>query len=180
MKLKSDDSRRGIRRHRQPVHPNREYREQIAVRVIARGGTWTTIAGSAEISSGLSRSLRQLRALRIAGVYSKLRHAGRNVHHQPVPKPTARGRIRIETGDREALRLGGGSRPGQMWRLIVALAAEAEISGQNMRVGEIIAVAEAVAPDRECHTYLLFGSRKLMCACAVPLLSKIHQCALHV
>src|SRR5262249_10341796 len=128
------------------------------MRVIARRWTWTAIAGSTEIGSGLQRSLRQLRALRIAGAYVKLRHAGRNVHNQPVPKPAARGRIRIETSDCEALRPGGCSRPGEVWRLIVALTAKAKIGRQNVGVGEIIAVAEAIAADRECHTRLLLWS----------------------
>lgn len=116
MELKSDDGRRRVSRHLQMLHPDRKDREQIAMRVIARRRTWTAIAGSTEIGSGLQRSLRQLRALRIAGAHVKL---------------------------------------------IVALTAESKIGGQNVGVGKIIAVAEAIAPDRECHTrLLLWSSRK--------------------
>src|SRR5262245_1642449 len=161
MELKSDDGRRRVSRHLQTLDPDRKDREQITMRVIARRRTRTAIAGSTEIGSGLQRTLRQHRTLRIAGAHVKLRHAGRNVHHQPVPKPAARGRIRIETSDREALRPGGCSLPGQMRRLIVALAAKAKIGGRNVGVGEIIAIAETIAPDRECHTrLLLWSSRK--------------------
>src|SRR5262249_9504819 len=66
-------------------------------------------------------------------------------------EPAARGCIRIETGNGEALRAGGGSRPRQMWRLVVARAAEAEVGWQNIGVGEVIAVLGTVAPDRERH-----------------------------
>ena len=169
MELKSDDGRRRVSRHLQTLDPDRKDREQIAMRVIAWWRTWTAIAGNTEIGSGLQRSLRQLRALRIAGAYVKLRHAGGNVHHQPVPKPAARGRIRIETSDREALRPGGCSRPGQMWRLIVALTAESKIGGQNVSVGKIIAVAEAIAPDRECQTRLLLWSFRKPRLCQIDL-----------
>src|SRR5262245_55831820 len=113
----------------------------------------TDRARRAEIGTGLQCSPWQLRGLRIAGINSKLAYIRRDVHHQPVPEPAARGRIRIEASNGEALRAGGCSRPGQMRRLVAARAAEAKVSGENMGIGEIIAVLETVAPDRECHAF---------------------------
>src|SRR5262249_15981845 len=89
--------------------------------------------------------------LRITCITRKLGHVRWDVHDQPVPETTARGCIGIKTGNGEAFRAGGRSRPRQMRRLIVARAAEAEVGWQNMSVGEVIAVLETVAPDRECH-----------------------------
>src|SRR6516165_11897666 len=119
--------------------------------MVARWRTRTAIARRAEVGTGLQRSPWQLRGLQIAGIDGKLGIIRRDVHHQPVPEPAARGCIRIKTGNGEALRAGGCSRPRQMRRLVVARAAEAKVRGENMGVGEIIAVLETVAPDRECH-----------------------------
>src|SRR5262249_26918798 len=94
----------------------------------------------------------QLRGLRIAGIKRKLGYIRRDVHHQPVPEPAARGCIRIETGNGEALRAGGRSRPRQKRRLGVGRAGGTEIRCEDIGVGEIIAVLETVAPDRERHT----------------------------
>src|SRR6266478_1098402 len=121
--------------------------------MVARRRTRTAIASRAEVGTGLQRSPWQLRGLRIAGIDGKLGYVRRDVHHQPVPEPAARGRIRIKASDGEALRAGGCSRPRQMRRLVVARAAEAKVSGENMAVGEIIAVLETIAPDRECHVF---------------------------
>src|SRR6266545_8141943 len=151
MELKSDDGCRGVGRHLETVGPNCEYREQITVRVIARRRARSAIPGGAEVGAGLQRALRQLRSLRIASIQLKLRDIGRDVHHQPVPEAAARGRVRIETSHAEALRAGRGSRPGQMRRLIVALAAEAKFGRKNVGVGQIITVLEIVASHRERH-----------------------------
>src|ERR1700747_394803 len=96
------------------------------------------IARRAEVGTGLQRSPWQLRGLRIAGINSKLGYVRRDVHPQPVPEPAARGGIRIEARNGEALRAGGCSRPRQMRRLVAARAAEAKVSGENMGIGEII------------------------------------------
>src|SRR5262249_29585041 len=127
MELKADDGCRGIRRHLKAVGPDRKHREQITVRMVARGRTRTAVTGRAKVGTGLQRSPWQLRGLRVAGIKRKLGYVRRDVHHQPVPEPAARGRIRIETGNGKALRAGGCSRPCQMWRLVVARAAEAEV-----------------------------------------------------
>src|SRR5215475_7066513 len=119
--------------------------------MVARGRTRAAVTGRAKVGAGLQGSPWQLRGLRIAGIKRKLGYVRRDVHHQPVPEPAARGCIRIETGNGEALRAGGCSRPRQMWRLVVARAAEAEVGRQNMSVGKIIAVLETVASDRERH-----------------------------
>ena len=161
---------RGIRRHLQAVGPDRKHREQITVRMVAGGRTRTAIARRAEVSPGLQRSPWQLRGLRIASISRKLGYVRRDIHHQPVPEPAARGCIRIETGNGKALRAGGCSRPRQMWRLVVARAAKAEVGRQNMGVGEIIAVLETVAPDRERHTAvsILSSNKAEVAAILVP------------
>src|SRR5262245_19199984 len=127
MQLKADDRGRGIRRHRQALGPDRENREQITVRMVARRRTRTAIAGRAEVGTSLQRSPWQLRGLRIAGIDGKLGYIRRDVHHQPVPEPAARWRIRIEASNGEALRAGGCSQLRQMRRLVVARAAEAKV-----------------------------------------------------
>src|SRR5262249_313313 len=119
--------------------------------MVARGRTRAAVTRRAKVSAGLQGSPRQLRGLRIAGIKRKLGYIRRHVHHQPVPEPAARGRIGIETGNGKALRAGGRSRPRQMRRLVVARAAEAEVGWENMGVGEIIALLETVATDRERH-----------------------------
>src|SRR5262249_56001019 len=108
------------RAHLQAVGPDREHREQITVRMGAGGGTRPAVARRAEVSTGLQRSPWQLRGLRITGISRKLGYVRRDVHHQPVPEPAARGCIRIETGNGEALCAGGGSRPPQQWGFVVA------------------------------------------------------------
>src|SRR6516165_4721079 len=120
--------------------------------MVARWRTRTAIAGRAEVDTGLQRSPWQLRGLRIAGIERKLGYVRRDVHHQPVPEPAARGGIRIEASDGKALRAGGRFRPREMRRSVVARAADAKVGGENMGVGEIIAVLETVAPDRYRHT----------------------------
>src|SRR5260370_36725002 len=79
--------------------------------MVAGRWTGTAIARRAEVSTGLQRSPWQLRGLRIAGIGGKLGNIRRDVRHQPVPEPAARGRIRIEASDGEALRAGGGPPP---------------------------------------------------------------------
>src|SRR6516225_3717644 len=91
MELKADDGCRGIRRHLQAVGPDRKHREQITVRMVAGGRTRTAIARRAEVSPGLQRSPWQLRGLRIASISRKLGYVRRDIHHQPVPEPAARG-----------------------------------------------------------------------------------------
>src|SRR5262249_16493334 len=151
MELKADDGCRCIRRHLQAVGPDRKHREQITVRMVAGGRTRTAVARRAKDGTGRQRSPWQPRGPPIAGISRQLGYVRRDVHYQPVPEPAARGCIRIETGNGKALRAGGCSRPRQMWRLVVPRAAEAEVGRQNMGVGEIIAVLETVAPDRERH-----------------------------
>src|SRR5262249_43041852 len=68
-----------------------------------------------------------------------------------VPEAAAGRRVRIVTGDGEALGARGRARPGEMRRLVAAGAAEAEIGGENVRLSEVIAVLEAVALHRERH-----------------------------
>src|SRR5262249_47383192 len=114
-------------RRLQPPGPDAEHGEQKTVRMVARGRTRTAVARRAKVGTGLQRSPWQLRSLGIAGINGKLGYVRRDVHHQPVPEPAARGCIRIETGNGEALRAGGCSRPRQMRRLVVARAAEAEV-----------------------------------------------------
>src|SRR5262249_51796758 len=97
------------------------------MRMVARGRTRAAVTRRAKDGTGLQRSPWQLRGLRIAGIKRKLGDVRRDVRGQPVPEPAARGCIRIETGNGEALRAGGCSRPRQMWRLVVARAAEAEV-----------------------------------------------------
>src|SRR5262249_39967715 len=151
MELKADDGCRCIRRHLQAVGPDRKHREQITVRMVAGGRTRTAVARRAKVGTGLQRSPWQLRGLRIAGISPKLGYVRRDIHHQPVPEPAARGCIRIETGNGKALRAGGGSPPRPKWRLGGSPAAAAAGCRQSMCVGEIIAVLETVAPDRERH-----------------------------
>src|SRR5262249_31080629 len=127
------------------------YREQITVRMIARRRARTPIPWGAEVGSSLQCALRQLRCLRISDIELKLCHVGGDIHHQPVPEAAASGRVRIETGDGKALGAGRRARPGQMRRLVVTLAAEAEVGRKDMGIGQIIAVLETVAPDRERH-----------------------------
>src|SRR5262249_43930505 len=117
--------------------------------MVARRRTRTAITGRAEVGTSLQRSPWQLRGLRIAGIDGKLGYIRRDVHHQPVPEPAARWRIRIEASNGEALRAGGGSPPRPMRRLVVAPAAEAKVGWQNMSGCEIIAVLASVACDRE-------------------------------
>src|SRR5260370_31369540 len=93
------------------VGPDSENREQITVRMVAGRWTGTAIARRAEVSTGLQRSPWQLRGFRIAGIDGKLGNIRRDVHHQPGPEPAARGRIRIEASDGEALRADGWPRP---------------------------------------------------------------------
>src|ERR1700746_1176748 len=102
--------------------------------MVASRRTRTAIARRAEVGTGLQRSPWQLRGLRIAGIDGKLGNIRRDVHHQPVPEPAARGRIRIEASDGEALRAGGCSRPRQMRGLVVARAAEAKGQGRESAV----------------------------------------------
>src|SRR6266540_1556072 len=146
MELKSDDGCRGVGRHLETVGPNCEHREQITVRVIARRRARSAISRGAEVGAGLQRALRQLRRLRIARIQLKLRNSGWDVHYQPVPESAARGCVRIETSHGEALGAGRCSRPGQMWRLVVALAAEAKFGRKDVGVGQIVAVLETIAP----------------------------------
>src|SRR5262249_23761651 len=120
--------------------------------MVARGGTGAAVTRRAKVGAGLQGSPWQLRGLRITGIKRKLGYIRRDVDHQPVPEPAARGCIGIETGNGEALRAGGGSRPRQMRRLGVARAAETEVGWGDIGVGGIIAVLETVAPDRERHT----------------------------
>src|SRR6266540_5629925 len=112
----------------------------------ARRRARSAISRGAEVGAGLQRALRQLRRLRIARIQLKLRNSGRDVHYQPVPESAARGCVRIETSHGEALGAGRCSRPGQMWRLVVALAAEAKFGRKDVGVGQIVAVLETIAP----------------------------------
>src|SRR5262245_54853157 len=98
MELKADDCCWGLRRRLQAVGPERKHRELITVRRVARGRTRAAVTRRAKVSAGLQGSPRQLRGLRIAGIKRKLGYIRRDVHHQPVPEPAARGRIGIETG----------------------------------------------------------------------------------
>src|SRR5262249_13748572 len=146
MELKADDGCRGIRRHLKAVGPDRKHREQITVRMVARGRTRTTVTRRAKVGTGLQRSPWQLRGLWIAGIRRKLGDVRRDIHHQPVPEPAARGCIRIETSNGEALRAGGCSPPRQMWRLVVSPPAGAEVGRQNMGGGEINAGPGTLSP----------------------------------
>src|SRR5262249_3391262 len=119
--------------------------------MVALGWTRAAIAGRAEIGARLQRSLRELWGSGIAGVERKLSDIGRDVHHQPMPKAAAGGRVRVEARDGEAFCSCRRSRPGEVWRLIAAGATESEIGGQNVCLPEVIAVLKAVACDRESH-----------------------------
>src|SRR5260370_18932414 len=121
--------------------------------MVAGGWTGSATARRAEVSPGLQRSPWQLRGVRIAGIDGKLGNIRRDVHHQPVPEPAARGRIRIEASDGEALRAGGCSRPRQMRGLVVFPAAQTQTSGENMGVGRIIPLPLTFAPDPELYSF---------------------------
>src|SRR5262249_57551253 len=88
--------------------------EETRVGRVGGGGQRAGVTRRAKVRAGLQGSPRQLRGLRIAGIKRKLGYIRRDVHHQPVPEPAARGRIGIETGNGKALRAGGRSRPPPM------------------------------------------------------------------
>ena len=114
MELKADDRCRRVGGDLQAFGADREHREQVAVRVIARGRAGAAIARRAEVGARLQGARRQFRGLRVAGIERKLGDVSRDVDHQPVPESAAGGRVRIEAGDGEALRAGGRARPGKV------------------------------------------------------------------
>src|SRR5262249_41421581 len=61
MELKADDGCRGIRRHLQTIGPDREHREQIAVRMVAGGRARNAVGrrgGAGKGLGGVRRSVR--------------------------------------------------------------------------------------------------------------------------
>src|SRR5580704_6274514 len=120
VELKPDHGGRRIRGGGEAFAANGKYREQITVRMIALRRARAAVAGGAEVSAGLQRSLGQLRSVAVAGTGGELGHVGRNVHHNPVPKSAAGRRVGIEAGDRKTLGPGWRSRPSQVRRFVAA------------------------------------------------------------
>src|SRR5579863_4627592 len=102
MQIEADDSRRCVGLHVKLFGLHREYRKQVAVRVIALGWTWAAVARRTKIGASLQCSLRQLSAF-AAYAFRKLACCCRDIHDQPVPEARARWCIGVIAGDGETL-----------------------------------------------------------------------------
>ena len=89
------------------------------------------IARRAEIGACLQCARRQL-AARTTGAIGKLAHSGRVLTQQPVPEARAGRRVGIVAGDSETFCPLWRARPLQVWRLVAASAAKAEM-GQRTK-----------------------------------------------
>src|SRR5271169_3830464 len=127
MQIEADASCGCVGLHVELFGLHREYRKQVAVRMIALGWTWAAVARCTKIGASLQCSRRQHSAF-TACAFGKHTRCCRDIHYQPVPEARAGWCIGVIAGDGETLCSAWCAGPLQVRRLVTAGAAKSEIS----------------------------------------------------
>src|ERR1700712_3288668 len=120
--------------------------EDVSMRLVATRRRRAAKPHRAVVVAQCARPRRQQAAVGLAGVLRQRMRVGRNVHHDPMPETTARRRVGVVDGQREAFGFGRHAFPLQRRRKVFTINAKCLLI-EFMRLRKITVSRELTSPD---------------------------------